>query len=400
MKKNAHLKTLFLFLFILGNLNFAYGKEWKPGYAVTYSNDTLRGLIAYSGGGKEWEYCTLKSDENAAEQFFLPSDIKKYTYESGLCYKAMNIQVGKMKGLYFVRSIVEGLYSLSYLNIEFDADSTYSVYLLENGKDNKTFRIPAGDMSYSSYRKRLKSVLLPFFNNDPVMKTELENSNLTVKGLVSVFEKYNSLVCGEESCVTYAEIKKTPPRFFISTRLLFQYAGIPGFDESKRVNFLRLGNLKFNAGAEIVGSITLMKHSDLLLLNLGLGFMPLSLYPESYRRTPPVIPHRPASDTPRKPRGLTLTNNLSLEVHWFNKRVSPSLEFGVHQLGALISNGQEIRKYYFGFFASAGLDIQINEKCAIPIRFGVYQTFSNGSDNAEIRSGRYQLSVGYTFRTK
>lgn len=394
MNKKLLLKSIVFLVLPFVHFTSTLAKEWKPGYLITHENDTLHGLIAYTGGGNEWEYCTFKSNSEAEEQAFLPKDIKSYTYDSGLCFKSMNVTVGKMKGLYFVRSLVDGVCSISNLNVEVTSDSVYTIYIIENKELDKSIRIPAEDAAFSIYRKRMKSVLKPFFNHHPLMMAEMKKSNLTIKELVPLFRKYNDLICARETCVTYEENKKNPPRFFISARLLFQYAGIPRFNHPKQSsNSVRLCDLKFNMGIEAVGSMTLLKHYDFLLLNAGLGFSPLSLYTN------------PVKSQSLRFKGIGITNTLSLEAHWFHKRISPFVEFGGFQTGA-VSTGKtrelyRFKKYYLGIMASIGVDIRIDGKHSIPIRLSLYEPIYNDKyDYSHIRPGRYQLAIGYTFRIR
>lgn len=394
MNKEMLLKLFIVLIISFVHFTCSLAKEWKPGYLITNKNDTLHGLIAYSGDGNEWENCTFKSNTCAEEQSFLPKDIKSFTYDSGLCYKSMNVTVGKMKGMYFVRSLVEGVCSISNLDVDVSPDSIYTIYIIENKETHKTIRIPAEDPAFLIYKKRLRSVLKPFFNNHPLMTAELKKSNLSIKELIRLFKKYNDLICIRETCVTYEENKKNPPRFFISARLLFQYAGIPQINHpGYRENAISLRDFKFNMGVGIVGSMTLLKHYDLLLLNVGLDISPLSFSTD------------PNKKQLLRSKGIGITNTLSLEAHWFNKVISPFIEVGGFQTGA-IPTGQtrkpaRIKKYYLGVMLSVGADIQVNRKHSIPVRFSLYEPIYNAKYKySDIRPGRYQLAIGYTFQIR
>lgn len=398
-------KSLFLFLFLIAGVSLIPAKEWKTGFVVTNSNDTLRGLIAYFGEGSNWHTCEYKENDKSEEQQFSPVQIKSFEFDSGLRYIAMDIASGRMKGRNFVRSLVQGVCSLSYLNVDIDSDSTYSVYLIENSENGKVIRISDAQRGFHIYKKRMYLTLKPFFNDNPIMEAELKRSSFTENELIGLFEKYNDIICTEVKCITFTEVKNVPRRFFLSARFAFQLAGIPGIHCGYETILLK--DLKFNAGIDLAASMTLLKFSDLLLFNFGLGFSPLSFDDPRYIEQP-------------KFKGAGITNTISLEIHASNKHVSPFVEFGFFQTGVVMrksragnipaSNppygnywGKELKykKYYGGLLASVGMDIQINKKSAVPIRFSIYQPVYRDKDNyGDIRAGRYQLAVGYTFRIK
>lgn len=314
------------------------GKEWKSGYLVTNSNDTLRGLIALRGNGNNWENCLYKMTPDASEQLFTPNEVRCFLYDSKLFYKSMDIHTGRVNRRMFVRSLVDGLCSLSNLEMQIDADSTYNLFLAQKEENGKVIVLPEIKKFklYATNTKRMKATLNVLFENHPFMQRDLDKLDLSINCLVRIFKKYNDVVCNDTNCVVYYEPKKVPRKFYFSV-----YGGprITGtLAQGEPIDLLyKLNSKKMSYIVGAMGSMTLDKHANRSLLNVGLAFSPLSM-----------------SQDDRYARMLDL---------------------------------------------SVGLDIRINDKHSIPVRLSRYADLLGIlSSGGHLRTSCYQLTVGCSIR--
>lgn len=382
-------------------------REWKPGYLVTHANDTLRGMIDYRGQGNDWADCIYKSSLETQEQKYFPQEIKWILYDSGLSFKSVKLKNQKVDGCFFVRSLVEGARSLSYLEMEITGDSTYACYVLENKETGKVITLnnrKQGAGTFSMYRKQMATALSVFFDHHPVMEKELERFSFSHSYLVNLFVKYNDVVCNDRSCVVYAEPERVPRRFFLSVYGGTQLTGTID-EDSPFFMVYGIGSAKLEPVVGLTASMSLDKHSDRILLNLGLGISPSTIR---------MKPEYASFDY----RSLHIQNTLSVDIRWLNAKFRPFIGLGLYQqfVADLKNNLPEeitlsdrttidftesIPKYNAGIILSAGVDIKTARKGSIPIRLTKYSNIAAAtSANDLYRHSYLQLTIGYTFQLK
>ncbi len=343
----------------------------------------------------------------AQEQNYSPGQIKWIVYDSGLSFKSLKLKNQKIDGSFFVRSLVEGARSLSYLEMEITSDSVYACYILENRETGKIItlndRMRNAD-NFSKYRKQMATVLRAFFEYHPVMEKELEEFNPSHSYLVNLFVKYNNVVCQDQSCVAYAEPQRIPRRFFLSVYGGAQLTGAIS-EDSPFFMVYGLGSAKLEPVVGLTASMSLDKHSDRVLLNLGLGMSPSSI-----RMRPEYASFNY--------RSLHIQNTLSLDVRWLNAKFRPFIGLGLYQqfvvnlkndlpeeitlsdLSTIDFTGS-IPSYNAGVILSAGVDIQTAHKGSIPIRLTKYSDVAAATSKSDLYRYSYiELTIGYTFQLK
>lgn len=276
MKYNLFKEAMALCIIFLVSLPLQANKEWKPGYIITLSNDTLNGWVAFHEVGNNWKYCNFRTGLHEQEQVFTPYELRKYGVDSAFCYKSLEINNGKIEGKYFVRSLVEGVRNLSFLEMEICADSVYKLYIAENTENGKITFLPEikkKETSYNLNRQRMKVSLDVFLGHHELMQEDLNRLQLSPQYLTGIFQKYNVLVCHDGGCVVYAESARGNTKYYLAIQTGVQWAGVPG--NSAFASVFGLSSIKMLPMVGVTGSITLSKYSERALLNVGLAVAPV-----------------------------------------------------------------------------------------------------------------------------
>lgn len=204
------LKSLFLLLFVSATLT-GYGQtNFRPGYYITWENDTVRGLIDYRGEVRNSALCFFKKDETSAPLRFGPDEIQAYRFTDGKYYISQTINLQGEDKKVFLEFLVNGI-----TNLYFYRDINNYSYFIEdrNGKwielTNELItenRDGKGSIQRSSnrYKGQLKAT---FADNDQI-QPQIDHVSLGHKSLISLTRNYHDYVCNDQECIIYE--KKLP----------------------------------------------------------------------------------------------------------------------------------------------------------------------------------------------
>ena len=101
----------FLTFFVL---NLSAQSDFRPGYIITNSLDTLPGLIDYRGEIRNMKVCTFKENKAAPAREFNPGDIYGYRYNSGKFYITKKIKTEEFSEPVFVEFLLKGISNLFF----------------------------------------------------------------------------------------------------------------------------------------------------------------------------------------------------------------------------------------------------------------------------------------------
>ena len=218
-------------IFLLGFLtivlfNTVAQTDFRPGYIITNSMDTIHGLVDYRGEIRNMKICTFKEASEVPSKEFLPGDIYGYRYNSGKYFLSKNIKTKELNDIVFVEFLLKGISNLYYYT-----SSNYSAYFIES-KDSGLLELKNGDIKikkdghvYLGTDKRYIGLLNIAFADCPEILKEISSTNLTHKALIKLTRSYHDYKCTGEACIVY-EKKLTVLRIELKPMIGYSFTGI------------------------------------------------------------------------------------------------------------------------------------------------------------------------------
>ncbi|QCK15738.1 hypothetical protein DCC35_13795 [Mangrovivirga cuniculi] len=333
--------------FFLSIINIHAQTDFRPGYVITSSEDTLQGEIDYRGDLLMSKVCKFKNKSNNVTEFS-PGDIIAYRFIDSKYYVSKEVNQKDV----FLEYLIQG-----EMNIYYMRDESGDHYYIE--KDNTEFtRLPYEEkiMHVDGKRVLYESTqhigLLKYYTRDA---PDFVSRVKTIKkpehrNLIKLAEDYHNAVCKEEEkCIIYE--KKLPLiKIAVTPYLgLTKYKGYDGF-----VNEIG-GYLSFWAP----------RTSEKLFFKTGLIYNKLS-----------------------EEEGEDITvYKIPLQVQYIFRahRIQPNLSAGVNFLTARLNNYKEISHTLtlnagldYKIFKNAYLSTMLNSEFTPPSRVAVSDSMGFG----------------------
>lgn len=200
---------LFVFTFILFVNGFSQ-TDFRPGYYITWENDTIYGLVDYRGEIRNSRFCEYKKDKNSESERFAPEEIKAYKFLNDKYYISKVIDYNDEKTPVFLEILVDGISNLYFMRtleneMYFIEKLDGSIYKLK--KDISTSVSPNGRTVIKEY-KRYVGLLKLAFADCPEIQPLINSAVLSHQSLINLSEKYHDYMCDDEKCIVYE--KKLP----------------------------------------------------------------------------------------------------------------------------------------------------------------------------------------------
>jgi len=175
--------------------------NYKPGYIITNSLDTIRGLVNYRTEGDNAIACKFKVNENEKEQLFFPGQIAGFHFTNEQTYYVTKTFIlNNTESTIFLEYLMKGAMNLYYYE---DNRELCRYYLFENEKGEM---IPItsnyGDKNRTDdgiviAEDRNKEVLKYVFRDcEPLLK-KIEKLQFKHENMIELVKEYNNL-CGSK----------------------------------------------------------------------------------------------------------------------------------------------------------------------------------------------------------
>ncbi len=198
-----------LVLLVLVCTNLIAQTDYRPGYLITNSMDTIKGLVDYRGELRNMKVCNFKKSPDSSPETFLPGEIYGYRYDVGKFYVSKDIDTDDFKGTVFVEFLLQGI-----VNLYFYHNPTYLSYFIED-EEGKMFEIRTKDIvienngtEYIRNDTKYIGLLRYLFHDCPQVVQLCDKVDLTHKGLINITKKYHDFVCSDQTCIEFE--KKLP----------------------------------------------------------------------------------------------------------------------------------------------------------------------------------------------
>ena len=210
---------LSLFSFLLLSVVAAHPvqaqRNFRPGYIVRPSGDSLRGEIDVRGQQRMGLLCVFRTNAGAAISQYTPTELKAYGLQSGARYEACQLPGGLTTApggaalsaaptTLFMQRLVQGkakLYSYvdeggngRYFFRTTDGPVAELVQIIEN--------VTVNDVLVQQKSYPFRQVLSKAFIDCPVVQPMLIKAELKESQLVAIFDRYNSCFPGQASAAS------------------------------------------------------------------------------------------------------------------------------------------------------------------------------------------------------
>ncbi len=194
----------FICMLVLCAVNLYAQSNFKQGFIVTNSNDTIIGYIDYRGDVRNARQCVFKTELKSNSIIYKPFDIQAYRFENDKFYVSKSINKNDSTQNRFMEFLVDGISDLYYYD---DLDVEH--YIIENKEgeqyeltnDKKLVKINGQDYLQRSHQ--YIGILKAVFSDCMEIMDEIDKSSLSQKSLIDITEKYHNYVCDDYECVVY-----------------------------------------------------------------------------------------------------------------------------------------------------------------------------------------------------
>jgi len=194
------IKLLLFLLFISTNLLHAQ-TNFKPGYIVTQTGDTVYGEIDYRGGQLMATLCKFKGSDGTISKYS-PNDISLYRFIDSKYFVSRELE----KQTVFLELLIEGKVRIYYMR-----DVAGDHYYIDKEGERlaelpyvKDIRIVDGTSVYYESKKHL-GILYYYMKDAPNFKSRINRVYKPErKSLIELAEDYQNAVCSDEKCEIYS----------------------------------------------------------------------------------------------------------------------------------------------------------------------------------------------------
>jgi len=198
--------------------------NFKDGYIIKISGDTLHGMIDYRGDMLMSKICKFKSKNDSIVEYS-PNSIKAFRFNNGKYYVSEEIN-GKNV---FVEYLINGKINIFYMR-NYDGNHYYlskdSTQLTEIPFEEEIKMIDNHKLHYTTTRHI--GVLSIFMKDAPELQSKINSiKKPDHHNLIKIAEDYHNAVCQGEKCIIY---EKNQPK----TKLFLEpIYGIASFKETE-----------------------------------------------------------------------------------------------------------------------------------------------------------------------
>jgi hypothetical protein len=209
-------KVLF---FIIIQLNFSETSfcqaDFRQGYIITNSLDTIHGLINYRSNIRNAQNCLFKPSEDEKCTEYAAKDIFGYRFINDKYYVSKEVIIDSTKEKRFLEFLLHGvidLYCLPDLNgIHYFIQKQGQNELIElQQTESEVFK---NSVKYTFVRKDYIGSLKTLFIDAPEIQNKIDYVELSRRSLLNISEDYHNQKCKGNKCIIY---KKQLPKLKIT----------------------------------------------------------------------------------------------------------------------------------------------------------------------------------------
>ena len=198
------------FLLLVVSLAGYSQNDWREGYIIENSGDTIHGLVDYRSPRSNSQFSYFRKSEQDKPVKYSPEEIKGYRYDDGKYYISKTIGIDGTEKTAFLEYLFQGR-----ANVYFLKDENERYFLEVDGQmhelKNSEKTVYARGSEYSKEQKEYIGVMNHLFQ-EADMQEVISRTELRHKSLIRTARKYHNTVSTDQETVTFE--KKTDPLKF------------------------------------------------------------------------------------------------------------------------------------------------------------------------------------------
>jgi hypothetical protein len=199
------MNKLFFLLFI-NLLSYQLFSQFKEGYIITKTNDTIFGLIKYEGALINSRSCTFKKDNNSIDYMYTPEDISAFRFLKSKYYVSRYINIHNSYKKVFLEWLIKGKASILSYPISISSMQYYLVMdddsLIELMNTIETKYID--NVKYIKEKHEYIGTLNMNFQ-DAGLQTKIMSTKYNNNSLINITKSYHNKVCKDENCTVFED---------------------------------------------------------------------------------------------------------------------------------------------------------------------------------------------------
>ena len=215
------MKTPSIIIFTLLLLRFVpvfAQKDFRAGYVILNSNDTVYGFIEYKGNKANARKCIFMKEfpGKFPTTEYSPESLRGFRFTNGKYYISKHLIENDKDELLFLEYLIHGKVDIFYYRDE-NSDEFYFIdkgdgRLLPLTIEEKDVSIEG--VNYRQETKKYVGVLKYVMQDSPLVSQEAETTDLNHMSLIKIAKDYHYSVCNDQQCIIYE--KELPRiRFFL-----------------------------------------------------------------------------------------------------------------------------------------------------------------------------------------
>lgn len=200
--------------------NLKAQSDFKPGYIIQNSGDTVFGLIDLRINEVNNRKCVFNENKTQTITEYLPGDIKAYRFIDGKYYvsKQIFITPDSLAEMAFLEYLVEGKANLYILHKDneqyfFLEKENEPLYAFKQKEKHISKEISTAQTTYQQeyvmQDNTFKGAMLYYFRDAPELRDEVYRLQLNQKNIINIAVDYHNAVCTDSKCIVYTKQSKT-----------------------------------------------------------------------------------------------------------------------------------------------------------------------------------------------
>lgn len=199
-------RYLLTMVFIIVSSSLFSQSDFRAGFLIKNSGDTLYGLIDYRSDKYNSNKCRFKLNNKSSIEIYTPYDILEYRFDNDKYYISKEILIGIVWEKVFMEYLLNGTVDLYYLKSK-NGDQyfigNYEKGLLEVRNHVVEYTDENGNKE-EKLTGRHKGLLIYFFDDCKELVPDIQIAEVNHKSLKGIAKKYHELTCEDGStCIDY-----------------------------------------------------------------------------------------------------------------------------------------------------------------------------------------------------
>lgn len=192
--------------------------DFREGYIVSNSGDTIFGFIDYRGDYLNCNKCVFKESLNEKTVTYFPNEIKSYRFSESKFYVSYFVE--NLNKYVFLEYLIDGIVDVYFYK---DINDKY-YYIDKEGEkiqllENKEIEVMIDGQAYIRNSNRHIGLLNYYLNESEEIKKRINDVELEHKSLIKLTKDYHDFVCSGEECIIFE--KRLPSLRFEAGALVF-----------------------------------------------------------------------------------------------------------------------------------------------------------------------------------